>query len=1031
MKTKLTLSTLLTFLTLFITAQDSPFAKMKWRAIGPANMGGRVTAVEGTPGDPSTFYVAGADGGLFKTTNGGTTFDEIFKDQRAYSVGAIIIAPSDQNVIYLGSGEGDPRNSVGYGNGVYRSTDGGESWDHVGLDKTERIKRIVVHPDDPDVACVCALGREWGPNPERGVFKTTDGGKNWNKVLYLDEDTGCSDIDIDLSNPRIMYAGMWTFRRKPWRFDGGGKETAVYRSKDGGDTWHKVMKGFPDQPMARIGVQVAQSNPSVVYVITEFEDKGSLYRSDNRGESWRMVNDNKNINFRPFYYSDIRVDPTNEDVLYSLSGGLFRSRDGGKNFDRIARDVHGDHQSFWIDPRNSKYLLSGSDGGYQISWDQGDNWDIINNIEFSQFYQLDIDMLDPYNVYGGLQDNGCWVGPSNSLNRAGILKRHWKRLSYGDGYYAVPIPGSEHEVYTNLQGGVPFHVDSRTGIVRSIHPFPKITGSAGDAIEDHKYRFNWDAPLHISPHDPGTVYFGGNVLFKSQDRGNSWDVISPDLTTNDKSKQRTSGGEIYQDNTAAEFHCSILTIAESPVEAGVIWVGTDDGNLQVTRDGGANWTNVNTKLPGLPPNSWIAKIHASEHEAGTAFVAVDNHRSDDFTPYAYVTKDYGRSWKKIVNGLPADDYVKVIRQDPVNPNSLVLGMEHGAYISWDMGENWVRINNNLPPVSVRDIRIHPREGDIIVGTHGRGVWILDDARPLLDMEGVDQDRHHLFAVRPATQWHFYQQIENLGQRTYKAQNPQQGALINVYAATDPKGEVVTTITDAMGNVVRTMKDTTLTAGLNRIVWDFRADEPTKLISGGGGGWRGNFRPSVPSGNYTATVAIDGMEMKTEIEVRKDPRLEVSEEDYRLKSEQTTQLTEVLNQTNEMINDIDIMKEQLTALKKRLKTEDGEKYKAEIEMIVEAYKELDDQRNELMRPPGSMNYRTRPRLREEILSILFAVDGTPAKPTEPQMERAVSLKVEAAEKSELLQQTKDEKMKRINEVLQAIPILDLRVKNIRP
>jgi photosystem II stability/assembly factor-like uncharacterized protein len=1031
MKTKLTLSTLLSFLTLILVAQDSPFAKMKWRAIGPANMGGRVTAVEGTPGDPSTFYVAGADGGLFKTTNGGTTFKEIFLNQRAYSVGAIKIAPSDQNVIYLGSGEGDPRNSVGYGNGMYRSTDGGESWEHIGLDKTERIKRIVVHPDDPDVACVCALGREWGPNPERGVFKTIDGGKNWNKVLYIDEDTGCSDIDIDLSNPRIMYAGMWTFRRKPWRFDGGGKETAVYRSKDGGETWHKVMKGFPDQPMARIGVQVAQSNPSVVYVITEFEDKGSLYRSDNKGENWRMVNDNKNINFRPFYYSDIRVDPTNEDILYSLSGGLFRSRDGGKNFDRIANDVHGDHQSFWIDPVNSKFLLSGSDGGYQISWDQGDNWDIINNIEFSQFYQLDIDNLDPYNVYGGLQDNGCWVGPSNSLNRAGILKRHWKRLSYGDGYYAVPIPGSEHEVYTNLQGGVPFHVDSRTGIVRSIHPFPKITGSAGDAIEDHKYRFNWDAPIHISPHDPGTVYFGGNVVFKSQDRGNSWEVISPDLTTNDKEKQRTSGGEIYQDNTAAEFHCTILTIAESPVEAGVIWVGTDDGNLQVTRDGGANWSNVNNKLPGLAPNSWIAKIHASEHDAGTAFVAVDNHRSDDFTPHAYVTTDYGKSWKKIVNGLPNDDYVKVIRQDPDNPNTLVLGMEHGVYISWNMGENWVRINNNLPPVSVRDIRVHPREGDIIVGTHGRGVWIMDDARPLLDMEGLDQGKHHLFAVRPATQWHFYQQIENLGQRTYKAENPQQGAYINVYAASDPKGEVVTTITDAMGKVVRTMKDTSLTAGLNRIVWDFRAEEPTKLINGGGGGWRGSFRPIVPAGKYTATVVMDDIEMTTDIEVRSDPRLEVTEEAYKMREEQTTQLTEVLNQTNEMINDIDIMKEQLTALKKRLKTEDAEKYKNEIEMIVEAYEELDDQRNELMRPPGSMNYRTRPRLREEILSILFAVNGTPARPTQPQMERAVTLKQEAAEKSELLQQTKEGTMKRINEAVAAIPILDLRVKNIRP
>ena len=1027
--TKLTaLFTILTCTAIF--CQESHFANMKWRPIGPANMGGRVTAVEGIPGNPSIFYIAGADGGLHKTTNGGTTFKEVFLDQKSYSVGAIKIAPSDHNIIYLGSGEGDPRNSVGYGHGVYKSMDGGETWDHIGLEGTERIKRIVIHPDDPDVACICALGREWGPNEERGVFKTEDGGKSWKKVLYIDEDTGCSDIDIDLSNPRNIYAGMWTFRRKPWRFDGGGKETAVYRSKDGGDTWEKIMNGFPKSDMARIGIQVAQSNPAVVYVITEFKDKGSLFKSTDRGKSWSMVNDNKNINFRPFYYSDIRVDPTDEKILYSLSGGLFKSSDGGKNFDRIANDVHGDHQSFWIDPLNSDFLISGSDGGFQLSWDQGDNWDIINNIELSQFYQLDIDMLDPYNVYGGLQDNGCWVGPSNSLNRAGILKRHWKRLSYGDGYFAVPIPGSEHEVYTNLQGGVPFHVNANTGVVRSIHPFPKITGSAGDAIEDHKYRFNWDAPIHISPHDANTVYFGGNVVFKSQDRGHSWEVISPDLTTNDKSKQKTSGGTIYQDNTAAEFHCTILYIAESPVQQGVIYAGTDDGNLHVTRDGGKNWSNVNDRLPGLPDFAWIGKIHASEHQAGTAFVAVDNHRSDDFAPYAYVTTDYGKSWKKIVNGLPSDDYVKVIRQDPVNPNTLVIGMEHGAFISWDMGENWTKINNNLPNVSVRDIRIHSREGDIIVGTHGRGVWIMDDARPLLDLKGANNKSSHVFDVRAVTRWHVYSQIENLGQRTYKAPNPEYGAHINVYSEVKPMKSVTVSIMDADGSQVRFIEDTTLTAGINRITWDLQAESPTKLTNGTGGGWRGSFRPSVPPGVYKAIVKVDEESHEVEIEVKADPRLELNASDYSEIWTEVKRLTDLLSSTNVMINDIDAIKEQLTNLKKRLKREDSDKFKEEVELITKTFKELDNQRNELIRPPGSMNYRTRPRLREEILSILFAIDRVPASPTKSQLERSESLAKEASEKDQMLEKTKNGPIKKINEILETLPPLDMRVKSNR-
>ncbi len=1003
--------------------------QLEWRAIGPANMGGRVTDIDGIPGNPSIFYVSGADGGVFKTTNGGVTFEDLFTDQRVYSVGALTIAPSDENVLWLGSGEGDPRNSVGYGNGVYRSIDGGQSWEHIGLEGTERIKRIVVHPDDPDVACVCALGREWGPNDERGVFKTTDGGKNWSKVLYIDEDTGCSDLDIDLSNPRILYAGMWTFRRKPWRFDDGGKETAIYRSKDGGETWEKIMKGLPEEDMARPGIQVAQSQPNTVYLITEFPDQGgSLFRSDDRGNSWTMVNDDPNINFRPFYYSDIRVDPNDHRTLYSLSGRLVKSTDGGKTFERIAADVHGDHQSMWIDPMNSNRVLSGSDGGYQLSYDGGKTFDIINNVELSQYYQMDIDNLEPYNIYGGLQDNGTWVGPSNSLHSRGILKRHWKALAGGDGYYAVPIPGKEHEIYANLQGGVIFHVNTKSGVVRNIHPYPKITGSAGDAIENHKYRFNWDSPIHISPHDPNTVYFGGNVLFRSTDRGYNWQEISGDLTTNDKSKQKTSGGTIYQDNTAAEFHCSILTIAESPVEKDVIWIGTDDGNLQVTRNGGKRWQNLNGNLPGLPDFSWIAKIHASEHDGGTAFVAVDNHRSDDFAPYAYMTTNYGKSWTKIVNGLPADDYVKVIRQDPNLENVLYIGMECGMYISWDKGGNWTRINNNLPPASVRDLRIHPRERDIIVATHGRGIWVLDDARPIAELNAAQQKNVHLYPVRNTTRWHMYGRIENLGQRTYVAPNPEYGAYVNFHLKEAPEEVVKVEILDGEGTLVRTIKDKDCKEGINRIVWNLRADEGTKWENDPGGGWRsGSWAPMVPPGEYTAILHANGEKQQSTFQLKADPRIDMTKDDYMEQYGELKRIQGLMSQTHEMLNNSHDILSQLKALKERLENVEESDDKKVLAALEEAWKEMEALQNEWTRPPPHMGYRQRPRLREEIRSLAWAIDGATAKPTSAQKNRSVELKTEVTEAAEQFEKVVREEIAALNALVKDMPPVGFKKK----
>ena len=988
-----------------------------WRAIGPANMGGRVTDIDGVPGDPSTFYVSGADGGIHKTIDGGVSFQPIFENQRAYSIGALTIAPSDKNILWVGTGEGDPRNSVGYGWGVYKSTDGGASWEHLGLKKTERIKRIVVDPTNPDVACVCALGKEWGANPERGVFKTTDGGKTWDKILYIDEDTGCADIAMENENPRIMYAGMWTFRRRPWRFDDGGKNTAIYKTTDGGANWKKIMNGLPETDMARPGIHIAQSDPDIVYLMTEFEGGGTAFRSEDKGENWIMVNDDPNINFRPFYYSDVRVDPQNPNILFSISGRLSRTKDNGKTWERIATTVHGDHQALWIDPQNPEYILNWSDGGFQRSFDGGDNWEIINNIELSQFYQIQVDNLKPYNVYGGLQDNGTWVGPSNSLYNAGILKRHWKGLAYGDGYFAEPIPGNEHLVYTNLQGGVPFLVDSRYGNVQTIHPYPKIIGSAGDAIELHKYRFNWDAPIHISPHDPETVYIGGNVIFKSQDRGNSWEVISPDLTTNDKSKQRTSGGTIYQDNTAAEFHCTVLYIAESPVQKGVLWAGTDDGNVQLSMDGGKNWTNLKDRIKGLPNFAWVSKIHASEHQAGTAFVTVDQHRMNDFRPYVFMTKNFGKSWEKISSNLPKDDYVKVVRQDPHNPNLLFAGMEHGIYASWNLGKSWEKINVDLPNVSVRDLRIQARDRDLIVGTHGRGAYILDDIRPLEELNMALGKSLHVFPVREAVLWNMFWRIENLGDRTFKAKNPEFGAYINFSINQDTSDPVVVEIKDSKGNIVTTLEHKEAKKGVNRLVWDLGYDGAKELKNKIEEGFSyGTLRPKVPPGNYVATINAMNQTTKTNITVSADPRINMSLANYTKKAAALLTLRDLLSETHEFIDKVSDVSHQIATLLEKYQTHDlGDHTSLEkLHKNITAFKD-----EHMMRPPPSMNYRQRPRLREEIRSLMRAIDNTTNPPTQPQQERIISLDAELKQHEQMWKDTEME-IQKINTANESIP-----------
>ena len=1002
--------------------------RLTWRSIGPANVGGRVADIEGLPGDPATFYVVPANGGIFRTTNGGTTLEQIFDQPNidVASVGALAIAPSDHAVMYAGTGEGDPRNSASFGVGVYRTIDGGTSWTLVGLRNTERIKRIRVHPANPDVAYVCALGHAWGPNEERGVFRTEDGGKTWQKVLYRNPDTGCSDLDMDPSNPRVLFAGLYTFRRKPWRFDSGGGETALYKSTDGGTTWKKLTEGLPKGPMDRIGVAIAANDPAVVYMVTEAkgENGGELFRSEDHGETWRMVNDDPNIDFRPFYYSDLRVDPNDPNRVYSLSGSLMMSSDGGRTFERIAANVHGDHQALWIDPKNSNRILSGSDGGFQISYDGAKTFEILNNATFAQFYHVAYDLRTPfYHLCGGLQDNGTWCGPSQTNFAQGIRKDDWYTVGGGDGFFAVPELSAPDIIYSNSQGGAMQVIDVSTGVSRNIVPYPKDVGSTGSAIADYKYRFNWNSPIVLSPHDPKTVYFGGNVLFRSRNRGQSWDVISPDLTTNDKSKQRSSGGPVTVDNTAAEFHCTILTIAESPVKPGVIWVGTDDGNIQVTQDAGRTWKNVVGNIKGLPANSWVATIDASHADAGTAYAAIDRHQDDDFGPWAFRTTDYGQTWTAIKGDLPKVGYVHVVREDPKNRNLLYAGTETGVFASWDGGTHWIDLRNNLPHVAVNDLVVHPRDNDLIIATHSRGMWILDDVTPLQKLADAMSADAFLFDVRPATRFATWNKDNPLGSKTFVAENPPPGAYIDYYLQAPSAQPVTITITDRAGKRVRQIANAPRLAGVNRFVWDLRFDAPAieaasagegapagRAGRGGGGGGGGRFGRgggaiAVLPGDYTVTLRAAGRELKAPVTVRVDPRVQVTEADLQAQYDALVALRDVGVRVNATVARTESLVRQLETLEQQLGRASGRTASAAEAggggdragaqppdvraLVTRARDQLRAFRLTLVRE-CSFGYRCGAKLREEVQSLSGGIGSTFARPTDGQMLRVTEV-----------------------------------------
>ncbi|MGQ0703101.1 MAG: WD40/YVTN/BNR-like repeat-containing protein [Gemmatimonadales bacterium] len=1020
------------------TAELRAIRDLKWRWIGPANQAGRIPMMVGVPGDRSTYYVGSAAGGLFKTTNGGVTFEALFDDQSNASIGDLAIAPSNPNILYLGTGEGNPRNSASIGDGVYKSVDGGRTWKKIGLENTEKIPRIRIDPQNPDVVYVCALGRTWGPNPERGLFKSTDGGKTWRKVLYHDDLTGCADVDIDPTNANIVWVGTHRHQRWPWYFTSGGGATGVYKSADGGETWTQLSgkgngRGLPEGDMDRVGVSVHRANPDVVYVVSETKTEGQLWRTEDGGRTWETVNRERNINFRPFYYSDLRADPRNPNVVFSLSGGLYKSQDGGRTFQTVRSDIHGDHQAMWIDPTDPSYILEGSDGGWQVSYDGGRTFEVINTISFAQFYHLNLDLAKPYNICGGLQDNGHWCGPSRTLSNQGNRKNAWVTISGGDGFFAVPDLAQPHLVYSASQGGNIVLTDTRTGDQRSIHPYPRRVGSAGDSLAEHKYRFNWNAAIALNPSDPRTVYFGGNVVFRSRNYGQSWDVISPDLTTNDKKKQGSSGGPIVTDNTAAEFHSTILTIAPSPKDPKVIWVGTDDGYIQVTRDGGTTWTNTVKNIRDLPPNAWISTIDASPHEAGTALVAASHWQTGDYTPYAYLTRDHGQTWTRIAGNLPARGWVHVVRQDPKNPNLLYTGTEFGIYASWNTGRQWHNLRNGISAAPVRDLLVHPRDNDLVIATHGRGLYILDDLTPLQQLGQAMTSELTLFDPRPAVRWVMWNSDANLGQKVWRGENPPFGAVFS-YFVRDTVRQLRFTIKDSDGRVVRTLRDSLAVPGVHRQAWDLRYDAlpPGEMVTAGGGPGGGGFGgggggfgfggggPWVVPGNYTVTLTVAGKEMAKPFTVELDPRATVSLADLVAQRDAALELRELSARVNRVVGRANNLMQQLTNLGTTLR-QNAPTERAAIDETRGALEELRAFRDTgLARPLAGLGYRQYPRLREEVQSLSGSVNRSLNRPTDAQLLRKGELEAETSAAEAKLNGIVNGRIARVNALLKNLP-----------
>ena len=860
----------------------------KARSIGPAGMSGRVTAIDAVISDPDIIYIGTASGGVWKSESGGISWEPLFDKENLINIGALAITQSNPDVIWVGTGEGNPRNSLNLGGGIYKSLDGGSSWEMMGLKNTHNIHRIIIDPRDENTVFVGAIGNPWWEHPERGVFKTTDGGKTWGKILFVDEKTGAADLVMDPQNPNKLMAAMWEHRRWPWFFKSGGPGSGLYVTVDGGKTWNKRTDkdGLPKGELGRLGLAIAPSNPKIVYALVESE-KNALYRSEDGGQKWKKVSEKSDIGNRPFYYFELYVDSKNENRLYTLYSMVGLSEDGGKSFREIAGNIHSDHHAFWIHPEDPSLIIEGNDGGMAISRNRGKTWHFMENLPLGQWYHIRVDNEMPYNVYGGLQDNGSWRGPAYVWRSGGIRNEYWQEVMFGDGFDVMPDPNDARYGYAMSQGGNVGRYDYETGASYSIKP------TAPDL--DTKLRFHWNAAIEQDPFDNSTIYFGSQFLHKSTDKGLTWDILSPDLTTNDPEKQTygKSGG-LTLDVTGAENHTTILAIAVSPLEKGLIWVGTDDGNVQLTRDGGENWKNISTNLPDLPAGCWIPQIQPSVYNAGEAWLVANNYRMGDFDSYAYHTEDYGASWESITEGADVNGYALSVLQDPVEPKLVFLGTEYGLWVSIDEALSWTQWKHGYPSVSTMDMVIQEREADLVIGTFGRAVYVLDDIRPLREIARTGgaalQQKFKVFDPPEAILLQGYQQPAGNhfpGDATYEGENRATGGIITYYLEEQdnkddkkPKYDSIRLKVYDGDELIRTLVYKA-EHGLNKVTWRLRKRGvrfPNPWAARYGrraGSQRGE--PSgyiVMPGEYKIVMSCGDQQDSTMLRVSFDPRIEV-------------------------------------------------------------------------------------------------------------------------------------------------------------
>ena len=945
------------------------------RNIGSAAMSGRVSAVAArNEGGKTLVYVGAASGGVWKSQDGGTTFKPVFDKQPVQSIGAIALDPSNPEAVWVGSGESWTRNSTSVGDGVYKSTDGGASWTNMGLPNSERITRIIVHPKDGNTVYVCAPGKLWSDSPDRGLYKTTDGGKSWDLILTGPNlSTGCSGLSMDSKNPEVIFAGLWDFRRKGWTFRSGGEGpdapsgSSLYRSADGGKTWTGLTQGLPKKPWGRVEVVVAPSDPKIVYSFIESIDP-ALYRSADGGATWEKRDKSQAMVWRPFYFARLVVDPTNPDRIFKPNLNLIASEDGGRSFTEVGGRAHGDWHDLWIDPENPKHVIGGDDGGFWTSFDGGNRWWKSNNLPVSQFYHVSVDDKDPYQVYGGLQDNSSWAGDSSYPG--GVSNQRWENLYGGDGFYTLVDPSDPDAVYAESQGGFIGRVDRKTRAARDIQP---------KAGYHEKLRFNWNTPIHASPTHKGTIYIGAQFLFRSRDKGDTWERISPDLTSNDpqKQKQEQSGG-ITVDNSSAEMHTTIFAISESPLDANVVWVGTDDGKVQLTRNAGKSWADLTANVPGLPKASWVSSIEASRHDKGTAHATFDRHTFGDMTPWVYRTADFGKTWTRIVG--PAQGvrgYAHVVKEDVIKKDMLFVGTELGLWISLDAGKSWAEFKGgDFPSVAVRDIQVHPREHDLVLATHGRGIWIVDDLGPLRALTADVLARDAIFfSTRPVQQrmpgnggW-----VE--GDAAFVGEAAATGAVITYYQRTRHLlGPIKLEVLEADGKVIDTIP-ATKRRGLNRVLWTMQV-KPPRVPRAASVAFAGSQGPRILPGTYTLRLTKGGQRVESKMEIGLDRRAPFTAEDRRENFEAAMRVHALFGQMSALVDRIEGAKAAAEARIKALPQ--GDALSARLRSVAD---KLEEMRKKIVATKEGGAVTGEERIREhtdQLYGALLQWEGRPGK-----------------------------------------------------